>query len=324
MFGNKDRRRRGAWRRRADPTHVRTFAALVLVSGIVQVVRPVEPAVADDRLVDLAVTSIIGLAYWLLAPRFALWALHLVMFLGITLGFGSILRSASSVDAVIISTSLLWTGVLVAAISSTRTSRTYAVYLAAGSSAALLAAGPDEAWRLVVVLGLTTVATMELVNRLSTGLRHAAASDPLTGLRNRAGLEDAGDRLIRESRRSGRPLALAVIDLDGFKAINDEKGHAAGDRLLVDCALAWQQEVRQGDVLARLGGDEFVLMAPNADRAAAELVLQRMADASPTAWTAGLAMAEDADDLRDLLERADLRLVQAKSVRPVDPDRVRT
>ena len=128
--------------------HVRTFAALVLVSGIVQVVRPVDPAVADTRLADLAATSIIGLAYWLLAPRFTLWAFHLVMFLGITLGFGSILRSASSVDAVIISTSLLWTGVLVAAISSTRTSRTYAVYLAAGSSTALLAAAPTRpgAW----------------------------------------------------------------------------------------------------------------------------------------------------------------------------------
>ena len=129
---------------------------LVVVSGLVQIVRPADPTTTYDAAISVATTTIIGLIYWLLAPRFRMWSFHLVMAGGIALGFGSILRSTSAVDATIVSTSLLWTGVLVAAISSTRTSRAYAAFLSVGSSLALLAAGVDAAWRLLVVLALTT------------------------------------------------------------------------------------------------------------------------------------------------------------------------
>lgn len=297
---------------------------LVVVSGLVQIVRPADPTTTYDAAISVATTTIIGLIYWLLAPRFRVWSFHLVMAGGIALGFGSILRSASAVDATIVSTSLLWTGVLVAAISSKWTSRAYAAFLSVGSSLALLAAGVDAAWRLLVVLALTTVATMELVNRLSGGLRTLAASDPLTGLANRAGLLDIGARLVSETQRTSRPLALAVIDLDGFKSINDGRGHAAGDELLVDCADAWRGAIRKGDVLARLGGDEFVLLAPGADRWTAEQMLARMQAMSPTPWTHGLAMADRTDDLSSLLERADLRLLQAKADRATDVAPVRS
>lgn len=295
---------------------MRTFAVLVLASGLVQLARPAATSAPGTQMADAAATTIIAGTYWLLAPRFRVWTLHLVMAGGILLGLGSILRSTSPVDAVIISTSLLWTGVLAASIAGRVTSRLYAGLLALGGGAALLQAGVDEDIRLVVVLGLTTIATMELVNRLATRLRHLARTDPLTGLRNRAGLQEAGERARRWARLKGRPVGVAVIDLDGFKAVNDEHGHGAGDELLVATVTAWQAHLGRQDVLARLGGDEFVLLLPGADDEAATAVLDRLAEVSPTPWTHGLAVGDGTDEVAALLEQADGRLVRAKAERP--------
>src|SRR5680860_777243 len=97
--------------------------------------------------------------------------------------------------------------------------------------------------------GLTT----EILSRLGTRLRDEAVTDSLTGLRNRKGLMDAG--VLAIARRAGKELTIAQLDLDDFKQVNDEEGHAAGDEILRACAEAWRAEVRAGDVLGRPGGD---------------------------------------------------------------------
>lgn len=95
-------------------------------------------------------------------------------------------------------------------------------------------------------------------------LQALASTDGLTGLRNRRGLEAALEQGLRRCHGAGdgqaRPLALFLLDLDGFKAINDRWGHEAGDKLLCKVAERLQQAVRPGDVVARLGGDEFVVL----------------------------------------------------------------
>lgn len=91
-------------------------------------------------------------------------------------------------------------------------------------------------------------------------LQQLAHTDALTGLRNRRGLEEAVNALLAQ-RTADRVVALYVIDLDGFKAINDAHGHDAGDALLLAVAHRLRRTMRAGDLVARLGGDEFVVVA---------------------------------------------------------------
>ncbi|MEJ6004962.1 diguanylate cyclase [Paucibacter sp. AS339] len=114
-----------------------------------------------------------------------------------------------------------------------------------------------------------------------------AYHDALTGLPNRALLQDRLQQAMVQAKRRGNHLALAFLDLDAFKAINDRHGHAAGDALLVGVAHHIKQVLREGDTFARLGGDEFVvLLADLPDELACEPMLQRILEAAslPVAW----------------------------------------
>jgi diguanylate cyclase (GGDEF)-like protein/PAS domain S-box-containing protein len=96
-------------------------------------------------------------------------------------------------------------------------------------------------------------------------LNRIAHYDPLTGLPNRRLLADRLEQALRGSARNKRMLAVCFLDLDGFKAVNDQHGHAAGDALLVDVARHLRNELRGDDTLARLGGDEFALLLNDID-----------------------------------------------------------
>jgi diguanylate cyclase (GGDEF)-like protein/PAS domain S-box-containing protein len=100
---------------------------------------------------------------------------------------------------------------------------------------------------------------------LEERLSYQAFHDPLTGLANRALLADRLAHAIVVSRRVGRPLALLLLDLDNFKAVNDSLGHAAGDQVLVEVGRRTQSSVREGDTAARLGGDEFAVLLEDID-----------------------------------------------------------
>jgi diguanylate cyclase (GGDEF)-like protein/PAS domain S-box-containing protein len=98
--------------------------------------------------------------------------------------------------------------------------------------------------------------------RAEAELREQALHDPLTGLANRALLHDRLTSAIAVAQRQDTPLSLLLLDLDGFKAVNDRFGHHAGDIVLVETAARLSGAVRESDTAARLGGDEFVLMLP--------------------------------------------------------------
>jgi diguanylate cyclase len=153
--------------------------------------------------------------------------------------------------------------------------------------------------------------------------RELAHTDPLTGLANRRGL-----LLALEADRSGSAFVLLSLDLDGFKHINDNRGHDVGDAVLIDVGRRLRQNVRPGDVAARLGGDEFAVLMwtglIDAGRAAERLrdalsrpYFVRGAGASGTrplmlSTSIGLAGCESADDIESLLRNADLALRYAK------------
>ncbi|MDD5028348.1 MAG: diguanylate cyclase [Rhodoferax sp.] len=108
-------------------------------------------------------------------------------------------------------------------------------------------------------------------------LERMARLDALTGLPNRLLKADRLQQAVALSRRSGHGLALVYIDLDGFKRINDQQGHEAGDQMLVALARRMQQVLREGDTLARIGGDEFVaILIDIDDLSACAPLLQRL------------------------------------------------
>src|SRR4051795_11661469 len=131
-----------------------------------------------------------------------------------------------------------------------------------------------------------TAATSAYVDELTAILASRATRDPLTGLPNRAALSEA---LVQEIRATPRlsPPALLLIDLDGFKGVNDTDGHLAGDAVLKGVADLLREQVRDGDLACRLGGDEFAVLLPRTSRAQATKVAKRIVEASRVA--AGLA-----------------------------------
>jgi diguanylate cyclase (GGDEF)-like protein len=116
------------------------------------------------------------------------------------------------------------------------------------------------------------LARAELLSRL----REQAATDVLTGLPNRRAWYEHLDLALARARRSGRPLSVVALDLDGLKALNDREGHASGDRLLVEVASRWPTVLRETDLVARTGGDEFVVLLEDTGEPEAFEVLERL------------------------------------------------
>jgi diguanylate cyclase (GGDEF)-like protein len=117
------------------------------------------------------------------------------------------------------------------------------------------------------------------VHRREAALQRAqadATTDALTGLYNRRGLEPLLDQALARATRTGEDIAVMLIDIDWFKSVNDELGHAAGDRALQEVAAALRSAIRPSDVAARLGGDEFAVLLAGADANGAMVVCDRV------------------------------------------------
>ncbi|MGA2164815.1 MAG: GGDEF domain-containing protein, partial [Solirubrobacteraceae bacterium] len=146
--------------------------------------------------------------------------------------------------------------------------------------------------------------------------RQRADTDPLTGLLNRSGFLALAARERAIADRTHTPLTIAVLDLNGFKQINDRLGHAAGDRVLAELGREWRARLRAGDILARHGGDEFVLLLPATSQAEAAGVLERLRwEDLVVDWSVGISGWESGEDLDACLARADRSLYNVKQSR---------
>lgn|GEM_PF-6753059 len=157
-------------------------------------------------------------------------------------------------------------------------------------------------------------------------LRAAADVDQVTSVNNHRYLQERLTQEVARSARSRSPLSVLMIDLDGFKAINDIHGHADGDRVLRNVAAGLRLAVRANDIVARYGGDEFVVLMPDTELAAAQLVAERvvagvkgqrhqLADGSEgtVACSAGLALyPDDGRTATRLLRAADAAMYKVK------------
>jgi len=158
---------------------------------------------------------------------------------------------------------------------------------------------------------------------LTDTLKQEANTDALTLLLNRRGLAHASAMIFAAATESNTTVGALMIDLDRFKPINDQFGHALGDDILREVARRLTGCVRQQDLVARLGGDEFVILLSEADREGLELLASRIVDTlgfpyrcagGPVTVGAslGAALLGDGEDLEDLIARADLALFGAK------------
>jgi len=157
-------------------------------------------------------------------------------------------------------------------------------------------------------------------------IEHQAYHDPLTALPNRRLLQDRFDQARAQADRRGEKLALVYLDLDGFKAINDSSGHAAGDELLRQIGQRLTSRTRASDTLARVGGDEFVVMATDVEtrEAATEIAIDIprclsepfVVDGVELTVAASVGVSlypDDGDALATLLRLADAAMYEAKA-----------
>jgi len=129
-----------------------------------------------------------------------------------------------------------------------------------------------EAVRRALAHGALVAENRNLTTRLERLSQNQALYDPLTGLPNRALLDDRINQALATCRRNHSALAILFIDLDGFKQVNDRHGHGVGDDALRAVARTLTRRLRTTDLLARLGGDEFAVLLPHIDRPSAERV----------------------------------------------------
>lgn len=151
-----------------------------------------------------------------------------------------------------------------------------------------------------------------------------ALKDPLTGINNRANMDQHLDQQVLLSNRYGTPLSLLMIDVDLFKGVNDSYGHIVGDAVLIAIAEGIVKCTRNSDVVFRYGGEEFVVILTNTRSAGALLLGQRICNAVasgridvtgteiPVTVSVGVAELAAGDGSVDLLERADKQLYRAK------------
>lgn len=174
----------------------------------------------------------------------------------------------------------------------------------------------------LVVLGRT----LRNLRNTQHELRRQATTDPLTGLLNRRAFFELANRSFSLNRRHDDRLAIAILDIDRFKRINDTLGHAAGDEAIRALADICGSEVRDSDVIARFGGEEFVVLLDRSDGPGARILAERLRvriEETTIPWAAqpfsmtisvGCATLQEGDrDIDDIIARADMALYAAKN-----------
>ena len=171
---------------------------------------------------------------------------------------------------------------------------------------------------LALLLGTVLIRMLRQIQRESRAaiemLTELLLTDPLTGARNRRGLDEVMSVEMARARRTHAVLTVAMIDLDYFKRYNSRRGHAGGDALLRTATSAWIEQLRPTDTLARYGGEEFTLVLPNCSCEQAAALVERLRPVLPDSQTfsAGIAAWDELEPASRLLERADRALMEAK------------
>lgn len=173
-------------------------------------------------------------------------------------------------------------------------------------------------WLTFLALGWLLAATRALLDRE----RELARTDQLTGVMNLLGFRERAELEWRRAQRTGLPLAVACLDLDRFKEVNDTRGHGSGDALLKEIGAALSKRARATDVVGRIGGDEFIILMPDTGVAGANALLESIrreiarvatVQALPVTASAGAVVSTGwPQGLEAMIREADFALYTAK------------
>ncbi len=270
-----------------------------------------EPVQLDLTIGVLALAVAVGL--WIFARIVPATLIQVLMALSAVTVSVMVANARTSAGAMLAAFAYPWTAMYMAHFFSRRAVLAQALLISVGFAVGLIVGAlPNMAIVWVIVTGTVWSTALVLAN-LSASLRRRADTDPLTGLLNRGGFLALAARERAIAERTHTPMALAVLDLNGFKQINDRLGHAAGDRLLADLGREWRERLRPGDILARHGGDEFVLLLPATSSREAGGVLERLrVEDFPVDWSVGISEWLPSEDLDACLARADRSLYSVK------------
>lgn len=305
--------------RAGTPAEVSVAAVMALLLGVGCLLWAAFAMAAEAPRAEIAAIGFVGVAaavaLLLAGARVLPVYLHATVVLFTVLRGVMVAVAATERGLMLSALGYIWTAVYVAFFFRPEAARAHAAFMTVALAGGMLSARAPTAVSVWVTISVMIWVAVAILGSLNTRLRAQAHTDGLTGLLNRTGFALAAARQRAVAQRRGEPLALAVVDLDGFKVINDRDGHAAGDRLLVDLAQVWTASLRPGDLLARFGGDEFVLTLSGVSEDHVDDLLGRLARSHPASWTAGVVLCSEEESLDEAIERADARLYAAKESR---------
>ena len=299
------------------PAEVWALVVMDLSSALLSTVGAVFPATPASPARLNAVVAVLSLLFsvtlWSSGHRPRRWLLHTNCLAHLLTTSLLVAEAATGEGALSIAVTYLLITWYSAAFFRRSILRGYVAVSATGLGLGLVAnevlVARFAAWLPMVV---AAVVSSEVLSWLLARMRGMALTDPLTGVLNRAGFQQAAERMLAAQQRTGDPLTIAVIDLDEFKAVNDRDGHAAGDAWLARVAEEWREGVRTTDLVARHGGDEFVLLL-TADEPQADRLMRRLREESSLGWSYGLSPVRSGGDLDACLRHADRRMYAAKA-----------
>jgi diguanylate cyclase (GGDEF)-like protein len=295
-----------------------SLALLFLFKGLVCLAVILFPVSATEPVAMVGAAGMLALlgacVVWLFARHIPIVGFELLAASGSVVTSALVAQATTHGGMMIAAFCYPWIAIYSAHFFPRRVVIVQGTLISIGFGVGLLLGGlPDVAIYWVIVT-VTIWSICIVLGQLSESLRRQADTDPLTGLLNRNGFTAAAIREHAIAQRSGNRLTLAMLDLDGFKQINDLRGHVVGDRVLAELGRAWHERLRAGDILARHGGDEFVLLLPATAPAGASAVLDRLhVEDLPVTWSVGIGEWLAGESLGECIARADAHLYSIKN-----------
>jgi diguanylate cyclase (GGDEF)-like protein len=296
----------------------RTSAIMFAAGAVLVALTTLTPGWPDLHATALRIVALPALCAAVVLEvfgrRLPLWSFHLFALLGTAFVTVAVLLAGGGPAALSYALMYVWVALFVFSFFSVPVASAHCLLVGGLGGVVLWSSDPVGASGSIAALWVTLAMVGGVSGWLVRKVRRLAQTDELTGLPNRRAFEAALAREAARAAREHKPLAVALIDLDHFKALNDRFGHEAGDRMLRDTAIAWSADLRPSDLLARHGGDEFGLILPGCSMTRAREVLERIRAATPRDQTcsAGAAFWDGEESIYRVLERADRSLYEAK------------
>jgi diguanylate cyclase (GGDEF)-like protein len=269
------------------------------------------PGVAPGpSILSSSIAILLSVGVWRRRHRFSARTVHVATLFGlVAVPFGAY-QGRGTFSGDVSPYFFFWLALIAFVVFSLRMASLYVAAAAAAYAVVLVLSHEPNALPRWVVVVSTMAAAGFVVGVLRQRLHAIAVRDPLTTLLNRHSLGAALKTAIRDAHHH-RSSTVAMLDLNDFKAINDEHGHQRGDDLLVEVATALRAHLRAQDIVIRYGGDEFFLLLRETDLHGADQILSRLA--LPTRCAVGMTTAHEGDTPTSLFNRVDTELYRAKA-----------